>query len=302
MPLCDVILNSQCGSFVENETEQQLRDEFARVGINVNIHLAAGSEVESIASKAAGGDADIVVVGGGDGTVNTVATALRGKGKLLGILPLGTLNHFSKDLGVPQVLTDAVNVIASGMATRVDVGEVNGRLFLNNSSIGLYPRIVRRREMQQERLGRGKWSAALIAALQVFRVHPFYRVKFKLNDREFRRKTPFVFVGNNEYEMDFYNIGTRKRLDGGQLSIYFLHRGGRLGVMLLLFKTVLGMLRQAKEFEAITTDEITIDTRKKAIMVALDGEVVSMQTPLSYKIRAGELRVIVPKPEAESDA
>src|SRR5205823_6222409 len=99
---------------------------------------------------------------GGDGTINAVAAQTRKTAKPLGILPLGTLNHFSKDLRIPRNVPDAVDVIAEKHVAEVDIGEVNGRVFLNNSSIGLYPRMVRIREHQQQRLGRGKWSAAFL--------------------------------------------------------------------------------------------------------------------------------------------
>ena len=302
MPPIEVIINAGGGSFVEDETEQLLTDQFAEHGVDANIHLAkTGAELESLTKSAIDGDSKIIVVGGGDGTINTVAAEVYKADKILGVLPLGTLNHFSKDLGIPQDVATAIRVIADNHTQNIDLGEVNGRIFINNSSIGLYPRIVRHREVQQERLGRGKWSAALIAALRVFRLNPFFRIGFALNGREFVRKTPFVFIGNNEYEMDFYNIGTRTRLDGGRLSVYFLHHGGRWGVVRLLIRTVFGLLRQTKEFETLDTDEIIISMRKKFIMVAIDGEVSLMETPLTYRILPGVLKVIVPKPENARD-
>lgn len=298
MPLrIEVIINAGGGSYTE-ETEQLMLDEFAKYEVGVNIHLAKdGADIESLLKAAIASEAEVVVAGGGDGTISGIAAEVSAAGKTLGVLPLGTLNHFSKDLGIPQTVPEAVRIITENHTQNVDLGEVNGRVFINNSSIGLYPRIVRHREVQQERLGRGKWSAAFLAAVKILSVNSLFRVKLKMGDREFVRKTPFVFVGNNEYEMDFYNIGTRKRLDGGKLSVYFLHRGGRLGVVMLLLRTVFGRLRQTKEFEELDTDEITIVTRKKRLMVALDGEVVLMDTPLDYRIRAGELRVIVPRTE-----
>jgi diacylglycerol kinase family enzyme len=120
-------------------------------------------------------------------------------------------------------------------------------------------------------------------------------VQIKLDGKEFLRKTPFVFVGNNEYEMDFYNIGRRARLDDGKLSVYFLHRGGRWGVTLLLFHTVFGGLKQWKDFEEVKTDEVLIRMRKKRLSVAFDGEVGVLETPLIYRIKPRSLKVIVPK-------
>ncbi|CAN5128827.1 diacylglycerol kinase family protein [soil metagenome] len=297
MPPIEVIINAAGGSFVENDTAETVRLAFSDADLDVNIHLASnGDEVSALAEKAASGDSEIIVAGGGDGTLALVANAVFKAGKTFGILPLGTLNHFSKDIGIPQDIPAAVAVIARGHTQHVDLGEVNGRIFINNSSIGLYPRIVRHREAQQERLGRGKWYAALLGAVRVFRRSPFYRVRFSLGGQSFLRKVPFVFVGNNLYEMDLYNIGSRQNLDRGVLGVYFLHRGGRWGVLELLFRTLIGRLKQWRDFEEIDTEAITIKTRKKEILVALDGEVVLMETPLEYRIVPKSLKIITPEP------
>lgn len=278
--------------------EQLIRDQFAGNGLEANFRIAgSGNEIEAMAKTAAESSAGIIVAAGGDGTMNAVAGETAAAGKTLGVLPLGTLNHFAKDLNIPTDIAAAVNVIAGGYTRSVDVGEVNGRIFLNNSSIGLYPRIVRRREVEQERLGKGKWSAAFTAALKVFFRHPFVTVKIRLRNRIFIRRTPFVFIGNNEYHMDLYNIGSRESLDSGSLSLYFLHRGGRIGVLLLLIKTMFGMLRQAKEFETMSVEQVTLRTKKERVMTAIDGEAVVMNSPLEYRIRPEYLRVLAPRPE-----
>ena len=300
MSKIEVIINAGGGSFIADHTEQQLREAFDLSGLDVNLRFArSGTDVAAMTKEAVESSAEIVVAGGGDGTINTVASSVAEAGKVLGVIPLGTLNHFSKDLKIPQDIPGAIGVLSDNQIRKVDVGEVNGRIFLNNSSIGLYPRIVRRRQVEQERLGKGKWSAAFSAAWRVFLRRPFIIVKIRLRDRIFIRKTPFVFIGNNEYHMDLYNIGSRESLDSGRLSLYFPHRGGRIGVLILLVKTVFGLLRQAKEFETLSTESVTLRTPKERVVTALDGETVVMDSPLEYKIRPGYLRVLVPRTEAE---
>lgn len=290
----EVIINSGSGSVLGEETAKSLRDRFIEHGVSANVHFArSGDEVESLAKKAVG-HADVVIAGGGDGTISTVAAEVAREGRTLGVLPLGTLNNFSKDLGIPQTVSGAVETIVTGSVKVIDLAEVNGRIFINNSSIGLYPRIVLRRE-EHQRLGRGKWNAAFWAALQMFRLSPFLKVRIELNGKSFLRKTPFVFVGNNEYEMDMYNIGRRVALDEGELSVYFLRRGGRWGVTLLLFHTLTGRLRQWKDFEEVNTEVLTIQTRRKRLHVAFDGEVRKIDTPLYYRTLPKALRVIVPE-------
>lgn len=290
----EVIINAAGGSFDGSDTAPLVEREFGAHKLDVKVHVAeSGSQIGALAREAALGNAEIIVAGGGDGTISAVAAEVFKAKKALGVLPLGTLNNFSKDISVPQDLAGAVSVIAGGYTTEIDLAEVNGRIFINNSSIGLYPRIVKKRE-QQQRLGYGKWWAAFWAALRVFRVSPFLRVRLEIEDKRFWRKTPFVFVGNNQYEMDLYNIGRRDSLDDGRLSVYFLRRGGRLGVILLLLKTLTGRVRQWRDFEEVLTDKVTIQTRRRRLQVAFDGEVGVLETPLEYKSLPRALKVIVP--------
>ncbi|MGD9629949.1 MAG: diacylglycerol kinase family protein [Pyrinomonadaceae bacterium] len=296
-----VIINAGSGSVLGDETAKSLRERFIAFGIKAEVHLAtSGREIVQLAREAAEGEADLIVAGGGDGTISTVAIEVSAAGKTLGILPLGTLNNFSKDLGIPQNLNAAVRTIAQGEVHEIDLAECNGRIFINNSSIGLYPKMVVRREQQQQKLGRGKWAAAFWASLRIFRISPFLKVDIELDGKVFERKTPFVFVGNNEYEMDMYNIGRRPSLEKGKLSLYFLHREGRLGLMLLLWKTVTGRLKQWKDFEAVATEHVTIRTKRSRLRVAFDGETSLTQPPLEYRIRPKALKVIVPAEQARA--
>ncbi len=291
-----IIINRGSG---KNHNADHLKIELvgllAANGLDAEIFIAeSGDEIFEFTEKAVQSDAEIVVAGGGDGTISAVAGKVLKAGKTLGVLPLGTLNNFSKDLHIPQSLDEAVRVIAESHTKNIDVGEVNGRIFVNNSSIGWYPNIVKSREQQQETFGRGKWSAAFWAALKILRQHPFLTVKLKNESGEKIVKTPFVFVGNGEYAMDFFNIGRRKHIDDGILSVYFLHKSGRRGLFALVLRLVFGRLRQAKDFEAIDVEEITIETKKKQILVAFDGEVETMKSPLCYCVHQSALRVIVP--------
>jgi diacylglycerol kinase family enzyme len=298
----NVIVNAGSGSVLGRETAQSLRERFIAFGIKVEVHLAAsGKEIVRLAREAAEGEADLIVAGGGDGTISTIALEASKAGKTLGILPLGTLNNFSKDLGIPQNVNAAVRLIAEGDVHHIDLAEVNGRIFINNSSIGLYPKMVVRREQQQQKLGRGKWAAAFWASLRLLRISPFLKVDIELDGKRFERKTPFVFVGNNEYEMDLYNIGRRPSLERGKLSLYFLHRQGRSGLLMLMWKTLTGGLKQWKDFEAVETEHVTIRARRNRIRVAFDGETAIMRPPLEYRILPKALKVIVPR-EYTADA
>jgi diacylglycerol kinase family enzyme len=296
MPRVEVIVNSTSGSFVHGVSEETIAEAFRSAGLNAKISAVSG---ESLLDAARDSEADVLGAAGGDGTISAVASAAIERDKALAVLPLGTLNHFSKDIGIPQDIAAAARVVANGRVHKVDVGQVNDRIFLNNSSIGLYPHMVLRRKKQQETLGRSKWHAALSAALKVLRRHPFFRVEMRVDGRERVHESPFVFVGNNEYAMDLYNIGTRERLDTGKLSVYFVRRGGRWGLIRLAIHTLLGMLDQMEEFEQLTVAELSINMRQRHSPVACDGEVEVMDTPLRYRILRGRLKVIVPAKETK---
>ncbi len=272
-----------------------MHDKFLAHDFDAAVTLAeSGAEMIDTAKAALARGVGIVVAGGGDGTINAVASVLVGSGVAFGVLPLGTLNHFAKDLGIPLTLDAAIANVAGGVRAKVDVGEVNGRVFLNNSSLGLYPDIVRDREKQQRRLGRGKWLAFCWASVAALRRYPFLSVRLKLNNEEHARRTPFVFIGNNEYQMQGLTIGERGRLDGGTLSLYVAQRPGRLGLVRLAFHALLGRLAQQKDFDVLLAKQLDVETRHKRLRVATDGEVTVMTTPLNYRIRAAALTVIVP--------
>src|SRR5690242_13341436 len=158
MEILPIVLNQAAGPGHANQVVQELEALFAPHGLQAHV-LAASEGVGLVerAREAVRGGPPIVVAAGGDGTVNALASLLRGKPTALGILPLGTLNHFARDLGIPLELKDAAAVIAGGRTIDVDVGEVNGRTFVNNASLGLYPAIVQERRRRQRRNGHGKY-------------------------------------------------------------------------------------------------------------------------------------------------
>lgn len=289
-----VIINASSGTNDKKEARDYLSDFFASEGVEARVSLAqSGAGVVELTRRAVKENCHPIIAGGGDGTINAVASILLDTDRTLGVLPLGTLNHFAKDLHIPLDIEGAARVCLEGRETKVDVGEVNGRMFLNNSSLGLYPRIVRQREKQQQRLGRGKWPAFVWASLTVLKRYPFLDVRLSTDDQKFIRHTPFVFIGNNEYEMESFDIGARSCLDAGQLSLYVAHRTGRMGLLRLAWRALFGGLRDEQDFDAMCSQEIWIETRRHRLRVATDGEVTVMKTPLHYRVRPGALRVLV---------
>ena len=291
-----VLLNAASGSGTAPDAARQIEQLLRDTGHEPRIELArSGDQLRALARAAAKDRPDAVLAGGGDGTINTVAAALVDTAIPLGVLPLGTLNHFAKDLGLPLALADAVGVALAGHVTAVDVGEVNGHVFLNNSSIGVYPRLLRLRDRYQKR-GRSKWIAAFWAMLVVLRRHSFMGVRVTADGDTIVRRTPFVFVGNNEYRMEGLSAGTRESLTDGRLALYMMNARGRRSLLWLAWSILVGRTRQLQELETRSVLEAEVETQRGDLQVALDGEVTKERGPLAYRVRPAALRVFTPAP------
>jgi diacylglycerol kinase family enzyme len=240
------------------------------------------------------GNLDAVVVAGGDGTISTVAGVLIDSGIPLGIVPLGTFNHFAQDAGIPLGLEDAVAVIAAGCRGAVDLAEANGRVFINNSSIGIYPYLVVDRERRRRRAGLPKWLAMLFAVVRTFRYFPLRRLRIRTPDREEAFRSPCVFVGNNVYRIAGPGLGTRDRLDGGELCVRIAKQHSRLALLWLAVRSFLGVLDQQRDLRTFNLPDVEISSRSRKLLVSFDGEVEVLRSPLRYRVRPGALRLCVP--------
>lgn len=293
-PTVTCILNCKAGSHEAAESQELIQRIAAEQGWSARVVVCSGGEDLGALARQAQKTGGLVAAGGGDGTVSAVAAALVDSNVPLGVLPMGTLNHFAKDLGIPLNREGAVRTLFTGSQTRVDVGEVNGRVFLNNSSVGLYPRIVRERDREQQH-GRSKWVAFAHATAHVLRRGVTLHVGVEDDCGGARvLETPFLFVGNNPYEITGLEIGKRARLDCGTLWLCAAPYASRAKLLYLVIGALLGRVSSTDLIRRDVT-EVLIRTRRRRLHVATDGEVTLMQTPLHYRIRPGALRVVVPR-------
>jgi len=291
-----VIINAGAGNPHVEDRSRTLSALLLAGGIHADVRLArTGDEIDSLVRAAVAGHPRLLIAAGGDGTISTAAAAIAGTDITLGVLPFGTLNHFAKDLGIPLELEASVQNIVENNVIAVDVAEVNGRVFINNSSLGLYPDIVRDRERRQSRLGRGKWRSFLWASFSVLRRFPFLVVRIDVESTTRDFLTPVVFIGNNEYQMRGFDIGARESLERGVLSVYIVKKGRRAALVRLSLAALLGRLEQERDFESLTATELVIETNRRRVLVSTDGEVQPMTSPLQYRVRPRDLRVIVPR-------
>ena len=290
-----VFVNAKSGGGHSHDALSELRRKFEEHGIAAELHAVRGDGLAETVAQALGHDPPVVVAAGGDGTVSAVAHELRGRGTALGVVPMGTFNHFAKDLGIPLDVGEAVRLLRAGRRMPVDVGDVNGRTFVNNSSLGLYPGMVRTRDKLRRRFGHGKRRAMLWALMAALRRSPLLTLQLQADREEAAIRSPFVFVGNNEYAMEGFDIGTRERLDCGRLSVYTAHRCSIPGLALLALRALFGRLRQAEDFAAVAARRLRVETPHARLLVATDGELNIMETPLEFRIVPAALDVIVPR-------
>jgi len=291
-----VLLNRAGGSLAADpKLAERARDALTSAGLDVEVELLSGGECAVRCRAVAERGDPLVIVGGGDGTISAAASALAATDTKLGILPLGTLNHFARDLDIPTDLDEAAKLIASGKDRRVDIGEMDDRVFINNSAIGLYPLMVVDRDLQRKRLGRSKRLAMIVASLRTLVRFNHHRLTLTVNEeRTGRVDTPLLFVGNNGYRIDIVAPGQRERLDGGELYVLVMRKKTRRGLVAASIRALLGRSRPDDMVEIEGVERLRVSSRRPQVAVSLDGEVVRGAPPLEYKVRKKALRVIAP--------
>jgi diacylglycerol kinase family enzyme len=294
-----VVINREGGSAAGLGMEEtDIEDVFRKAGLEASVALVTGSEVTSEVRKAKDSSVDAVVIGGGDGTISAAAGVLAGGSIPLGVLPLGSANHFAQDLGIPFTLEEAVRIISKGQTRPVSVAEVNGHIFINNSVLGIYPAIVKKRDAIRHRIPMKKILARWLAALLVLPDFPVIQVRFTVDDRMTVCTTPFVFIGAHAYEMSAFSFGASRTAENG-LFVYMIRSRTRSALVRLFLKSLVKDIKQEKYFETWSLSEVIIETHSERITIGTDGELLKLTPPLHYRSLPGALRVFVPPDDDE---
>jgi len=295
-----IVFNQNSGPTNQKDEIKKFCDSLPQEDFFIKIReISAGESLEEVTKGLITGNYDTIVAAGGDGTVNAVAQNIIKTKLKMGILPLGTLNHLAKDLNIPLDMTEALSLITGPHETiEIDVASCNGIIFLNNSGLGIYPKIVEVREKFQ-RKGLLKWFAFIFAFILVIKNIPKPFIKLKIEKEVISKKTSFIFVGNNIYGLGGLKTGTRESLSDGLLSIWISHRTSFFGIIVLFFHAIFGKVKEHRDFDVFESEEIIVETKKKNISVSFDGEVNKVESPLLYKIEPRCLKVIVASSEAK---
>lgn len=237
----------------------------------------------------------IVVAAGGDGTVAGVAHALAGTDVALAVLAMGTFNYFARGLGMPEDAETAARAILDGAPHDIAVGTLNGRVFLNNVSIGLYPAILEEREATYARYGRYRILAHIASLRTILRFQRPHRMELLQDETRHRIRSPMLFVARSAYQLDQFGLEGARAISDDRFALFLAHQQTRLGFLRLAWKLIRRKVDHGRDVIVSTPRRIavTIPGRRR-ISVALDGEKLKMRLPLRIEIAEHDLQVILP--------
>lgn len=293
-PVC-IIANAGSGKKRAAEIETLLAPLIARLGEAPEVRLIhRGSELSEAARMARLQGFRTIIAAGGDGTVCAVAAELAGSDVTMGVLPMGTFNYFSRSLGFPQDPAAAIEALAAGEERRISVGEINGEMFLNNASLGLYSAILENREQLYGRLGRSRAAAywSVLSTILSFRRPSRMRITIDGDSRVLR--TPMVFVAANGYQLDQFNLPGNQHLAEGKFAVFTAPELTRWQLITLALRLAAGTARPGQDFHLSGGREVEVETRRRRRTIARDGERDRMAAPFRFRMRPGALRVLVP--------
>lgn len=294
-----LVINRSAGTFRRlplESTVDAVVEALRRGGHEVEVEVTGRRDLaQALSSLALRPDIDAVIAGGGDGTVLTAIMAGLGRTRPVGLLPLGTLNLLARDLGLPLDPVEAARRLAAGRVAEIDLAEVNGLPFAIWASLGMHPRVVRRRDKLQKE-GLGKWPAFALAALRAFRRYPLVKVTLSMRGTTTTVATPLLVISNNAWREEGLPL-SREALDGGELVVHVAKCTSRLSLLWLALNALVGRWKISHLLETFTADEVRVISRKRRIMVSLDGEVTVLRSPLVFKLRPGALRMMMPAKE-----
>ncbi len=270
-----------------------LEDEAGKAGLEV-VRVSRGLDCASLIRERLRTGIRLFVAAGGDGTINTVIQALVNTDAILGVVPVGTYNHFARDLGIPLPWREALEVIVSGAIKPVDAARVNDRFFVNNISMGLYPELVARREEKGRDYPR--WKARLYAAYATLQKYPHVTVTLESEHHREVVRTHMLMVSNNSYDLSRIGIeASRNAMEEGRLAVYWLPHVSRLALMRFVAHFLAGRVRETPGFRSFRTAQVKMQSPKRQLSLGVDGEVVTMDTPLVITIVPQSLSVRVPR-------
>lgn len=298
-----VVLNAGSGRHDSDEQQALIARTFEQGGrVFEFLRVEDPSRIGEVARRAVGlaeARQGVVVAAGGDGTINAVARVVLASGCPFGVLPQGTFNYFGRAHGIPQDTAAAARALLGASIAPVQAGQVNGRLFLVNASLGLYPQLLEDREAWKAQLGRSRFVAFLSGIATLLQSRKQLHLQIESGGKIVALRTPTLFVGNNRLQLARVGIAGQQAdaVEQGQLAAIVVRPIGTLALFGLLMRGVLGQLGEADNIDSFSFRRLTVTPRGlKRIKVATDGETAWMRTPLVFEIAPQPLLLLVPAP------
>ncbi len=236
----------------------------------------------------------IIAAAGGDGTINAVVQALLHSHIELAILPFGTFNYVARALDIPLTLEAAVQNIIDGKPKAIHLGQVNGRIYLNNASLGLYPVIIERREAYNKKFGRFPFIAYLSGLDVLLKQYSHYKLQATVDGQLYPIATPLIFFGNNQLQLQDLKLRLAECAAQGKLAGVAVGKVKRWQVFQLILKLLQGELENADHAYGFCADSVEIVSKHANMKVALDGEIIQLETPLKFSVIHEAVRVRAP--------
>jgi len=299
------VLNRDGGTLKTTDLEQfgsQLRSAFEKAGHEFDLEIAPGSRImRALENAGEDPEVDVILAGGGDGTISGAAAIAWKSGKALGVIPAGTMNLFARSIGVPLDIMEAGTALAEGTISACDIATANGRAFVHQYSIGMQPRMVKERNERTYNSRFGKMLASLIATLSMFTRPPSFEAIVTFNDQpksgrtRVSQKYSLISISNNLYGED--HMPYADRLDGGVLGVY---RAGVLPTaasVKLVSELMAGSWRSNPDFTEDPAKEVTLKFPhlKRSAKAIIDGELIKLTPEVVVKTHPGALKILIPK-------
>lgn len=296
--IAHVITNQRSGAGDKSALTQNIEAAFKAHDWQVEFIVVDRDNLHSRIQQAVSQAPGAIVVAGGDGTINAVASECVKVNRPLGILPAGTFNYVARNLGLPAEVPQAVEVITGGRLRPVDIGQINGHIFLNNAGFGLYSNLVEQREIDKRRFGRSRLVAVFSGIRCLLGPQPLFEVDLAADDRHERRLTTTLFFGCNALQLENFNASAADCLRRGKLAVLSLRVPSRWDIAVATVAALTARLDQARNTDAFCASSVRVHTRRRALKVAIDGEIIIMRPPLEVRLLTGGLQVFAPDDEA----
>ena len=298
-----VVLNSASGHKDSDEERQVLADVFNNAGRPFEfLQFDNPADIASVSARAvklAQKTGGIVVAAGGDGTINAVAGAVLRSGCPFGVLPQGTFNYFGRTHAIPQDARAAATALLGASISPVTVGEVNGRVFLVNASLGLYPQLLEDREAWKQQFGRSRLVAFASGLATIFQARGQLKLEIEIAGKTTLLRTPTLFIGNNHLQLAQVGIDAAHAdaVNRGELAGIAVRPIGTLALFGLLARGMVGRLGDADHIDSFSFRKLKVAMRgKRRVKVATDGEITWMTPPLVFQVADTPLLLMVPAP------